>query len=144
MVLLPVADVVLRVSAAPDPVVVASNLTYTCSVTNLGPQNALNVILTDPLPPGVNYVSASCTVGSIANVAGTVTCHLGNLLPGATASATIVVSPSAAGVVTNVVSLATGSSDTNAANNSATSLVTAANPAPIITAAGAVLGSESF
>jgi uncharacterized repeat protein (TIGR01451 family) len=140
----PVADAGLSVAAAPNPVVVGSNLTYTCSVTNLGPQTALNVVLTDPLPPGVNFVNASCSVGLIVNGSGTVTCNFGNLASGAAATATIIVSPSAAGSITNVISLATASSDTNSGNNSVSSVVVAANPAPIIAAAGARLISESF
>src|SRR5438445_798711 len=70
-----------------------------------------------------------------------------------TANVTVAVCPqtgrsltnsAAAGQFTNTASVSTGSSDSNSGNNSATSIVTAALPAPQIVPAGAVLLFESF
>src|ERR1051325_2263734 len=46
-------------SAGPDSVTIGSNLTYTISVRNGGPQPATGVRLTDTLPAGVTVVSVS-------------------------------------------------------------------------------------
>src|SRR5262249_15264251 len=52
------ADLVVTNTDSPDPVFAGSNLTYTVTVFNLGPGGATNVVLTDVLPPNVNFVSA--------------------------------------------------------------------------------------
>lgn len=134
---LPSADVALSVTAAPDPVIVGSNLNYSVTVTNSGPGNALNVVVTDPLPPGTVFVSGNASQGSIGVNGGTVVASLGTLAPGATAAVSINLAPLGPGMVNNSISVATASSDTNASNNSVTIAVTAMNPVPNILAAGA-------
>ncbi|MDB4897646.1 MAG: hypothetical protein JWN15_3908 [Firmicutes bacterium] len=85
---------------SPDPVMVGSNLTYTLTVTNLGPGAAPNVVVTDLLPASVTLVSApGCTVAGQ-----TLTCALGTLTPGAVRTQTIVVRPTAPGPIINIAS----------------------------------------
>lgn len=69
----PAADMEI-VKTAPANVNPTNNLQYTLVVRNNGPSAATNVVVTDELPAGVNYVSddASCS-----HLAGTVTCNLG-------------------------------------------------------------------
>ena len=68
------------------PVVAGNTLTYTVAVTNGGPTHASNVSLTDALPIGTTFVSATmpgwtCTTPAVgAN--GTVTCTLASFVPG--------------------------------------------------------------
>jgi uncharacterized repeat protein (TIGR01451 family) len=112
-------------------------------VTNFGPSTALGVGLTDPLPPGAAFVSASSTLGTCSNFSGTVACFLGDLASHASATVTLVLTPSLLGSLTNTASVATGSHDTNSANNTATYVATVANPGPKIISAGAVLTHES-
>ncbi|HXS45851.1 MAG TPA: DUF11 domain-containing protein, partial [Solirubrobacterales bacterium] len=50
----------------PDPVNVGSTLTYTILVQNLGPDTATGVTVTDQLPKGVDFVSATATAGQCA------------------------------------------------------------------------------
>jgi uncharacterized repeat protein (TIGR01451 family) len=140
---LPVADVALANVSAPEPVVVGSNLTYTLTVTNAGPNNALNVTVSDSLPAGINYVSGSASQGSVSESSGTVTATLGTLLPGTIATVTINAIPTIATVVTNTATVVTASNDGNTANNTAVAVTTVANPAPKIVAAGSTLVSES-
>src|SRR5262249_53934035 len=80
-VILPQANVGLSVTSAPNPVVVGSNLTFTFSITNRGPGQALDVALTNPLPAGVAYSSGSSTFGTVSNFGGTVVAQLGSLAP---------------------------------------------------------------
>src|SRR5262249_14938417 len=103
----------------PDSVPVGTNLTYTLSLTNRGPAYATQVVVTDPLPAGALFISASASQGSCAYDGTTVRCDLGNIAPGAQAVVTVTVTPSSAGLMTNVVTLASQEPDLNAANNSA-------------------------
>ena len=67
----PSADLAINVVGAPDPVNLGQNLTYTITVTNLGPGTAPQVQVTNTLPTGVSFVSASpnCAFGtSLATV----------------------------------------------------------------------------
>lgn len=140
---LPVANVALANVAAPEPVVIGSNLTYTLTVTNAGPNNALNVVVSDSLPAGISYVSGAASQGTVNQSSGTVTASLGTVLPGTTATVTINATPTSAGVVTNAATVVTASSDGNSANNTAVAITTVVNPAPKIVAAGSTLVSES-
>jgi uncharacterized repeat protein (TIGR01451 family) len=71
--------------SGPEP---SDLLTYTLHVTNNGPATATNVIVTDTLPTGVTFVSASaeCT-----DLAGVVTCAVAELPAAATAAFDVVV-----------------------------------------------------
>ena len=143
-VILPVADVTCSLSASANTVVVAGNLVYSVVVTNNGPGNALNVVLNDPLPPGVTCHSATVSQGSVATNGSAITASLGALAPGAYANVTLVTVSGIPGVMTNVVSVATDSSDPVPANNSAAAVVSVVSAAPRIAATGAALVSESF
>jgi uncharacterized repeat protein (TIGR01451 family) len=82
-------------------------ITYTVTVNNLGPANATNVTVTDPLPAGLTLVSATPSQGSCA---GTVTCNLGSISTGGSATITIVATVTAASGST-VCNKATGTAD---------------------------------
>ncbi len=99
-------------------------LTYTISVANAGPSAASTVTVTDILPAGTTFVSATPSQGSCSGTT-TVTCNLGTL--NAAGSATIALSltlPSTPGVVSNTASVNTTSPEANTANNSSTSSIT--------------------
>jgi uncharacterized repeat protein (TIGR01451 family) len=125
------ADVSITNSDGPDPVSVGGNLTYTLHVQNSGPNPAAAVTVTDPLPPGVTFVSSATTAGSCSGSA-TVTCALGTLESGADATVTIVVTPTAGGPLSNTASVSTTSADPKLANNEAiaTTTVGVANHPP--------------
>jgi uncharacterized repeat protein (TIGR01451 family) len=98
-------------SASPNPVNVGANLTYTITVANSNPGGVASptTVLTDVLPAGANFVSASPSQGTCSIASGTVTCQLGTLNSGAAAATiTIVVTPTSAGTLSNTAS-ATGS-----------------------------------
>ncbi|WP_299902600.1 gliding motility-associated C-terminal domain-containing protein, partial [uncultured Aquimarina sp.] len=84
-----------------------SNVTYTITVTNNGPAQATNVVLTDVLPAGVTYVSDT---GAGAYVSGTGLWTIGTINSGANATIDIVASVDAGtsgDTITNIVTSVT-------------------------------------
>jgi uncharacterized repeat protein (TIGR01451 family) len=134
-------DLVVTNGDTPDPIRLGNNLTYTLVVTNKGPNQAANVVVTDVLPVGIDFLSCTPSQGSYGQDAGTVTCTLGTLANGARATVTIVATPTQVGVFTNQVSVQTDDTDTNTGDNraSAVTTVNAANRAPELTLADIVL-----
>jgi uncharacterized repeat protein (TIGR01451 family) len=122
----PNTDLAVSKTDSPDPVGVGSNLTYTVTVTNIGPDIATGVVLVDTLPQNVDFVSASSGCG---NIAGVIICNLGTLNSGAKTNVTIVVTPLAAGSITNAAQVSSAGPDL-VTNNNTTVAVTTVNPAP--------------
>ena len=85
----PAADLSLTKTDSPDPVLAGELLTYTLTVHNAGPRSATGVTLTDTLPAGVTFDSATPSQGSCSEASGTVTCALGTIANGADASVEI-------------------------------------------------------
>jgi uncharacterized repeat protein (TIGR01451 family) len=112
----PCVDLILTKIDSPDPAVVGSQITYTLTVTNNGPDAATDVELTDVLPAAVGLVSAISTAGSCAGAA-TIVCDLGDMAAGASVTVTIVVSTSVAGKLTNTSTVSSLESDLDPRNN---------------------------
>jgi uncharacterized repeat protein (TIGR01451 family) len=115
---------VLSSIVSAGPYVVGSNLTFTVNAVNQGPQNATGVTFLDTLPNGVNFVSATATQGSCVQANGVVTCTVGSLASAFSASASIVVTPTAVGSIANTMSMAANEPDLVPGNNSASQTVT--------------------
>jgi uncharacterized repeat protein (TIGR01451 family) len=127
------ADLSIAKSDGPDPVNVGSTLTYTIQVQNLGPVAATGVTVTDALPKGVDFVSATTTVGTCARKGTKVTCDLGGLNAptidyGAPPAVTIAVIPRKVGTISNSASVKGGQKDPVAANNKATATTSVIGP----------------
>jgi uncharacterized repeat protein (TIGR01451 family) len=122
-------DLMLTMTDSPDPVQTGQNLTYTLTVQNTGTAPASNVVVTDTLPGGVTFGSATSSQGSCAGTT-TVTCNLGSLAGGATATVTIVVQPTANGTLTNTAQVSMTEADPTPANNTATATTTVGSPPP--------------
>ena len=85
-----VADLeVTSVANVPNPVTGGYNLGSTATVTNLGPADATGVTLTDTLAPGTSFIQSGSDLSCTA-IAGVVTCGLGDIASGETASVLIV------------------------------------------------------
>src|SRR2546422_465891 len=76
------ADLSITKTDNPDPVNAGATLTYTVTVTNGGPSTAANVQVTDNLPAGVTFQSASGTGWTCVQAGGVVTCTRGSVVPG--------------------------------------------------------------
>ena len=100
-------------------------LTYTLTVTNFGPQAALNVVVNDTLSSGSTFASASANRGSFtappSGQTGTVTWYPGNFDSNSQGSAQITVTVIVRGntTITNTATVSSFSADPNPANNSA-------------------------
>ncbi len=94
------ADLVVTKTDGTDPVVQGEDLEYTVTVTNNGPSTAVGTIVTDDLPPGTTLVSATPSVGTCSGT-GPLSCSVGDLAPGASATVAVVLDAAAPGTVTN-------------------------------------------
>ena len=124
-------DLAVTKTANPVAAKVGDTISYAVAVTNKGPSPANGVTMTDVLPAGVSYVSATTTRGSCSGNS-TVTCSIGTLPENASATVTIVVKATAAGTVKNTADVGPSQDDPDKTNNtaSATTMVTAATPPP--------------
>jgi uncharacterized repeat protein (TIGR01451 family) len=100
-----VDDLVVAQTATPDPVLVNGNLVYSITVTNRGFYPVPAVTVVDGLPDTVRLVSARASQGTCINADGIVTCTLGELGKGASATITILAIASTTGVLTNRVTV---------------------------------------
>ena len=128
----PEADLQVTKLENASPAVAGTDLTYTITVTNAGPTDAQTVSLTDPLPTGTTFVSASQASGTAFNLTtppagsdGTFTASTTTLAAGASASFTLVLHVSASTpddtTLNNTATVSSATPDPNPANNSDTS-----------------------
>jgi len=134
------ADLGVTLAADPEPALATQDLTYTISVTNTGPQDATNVVLTDSLPASMKFVSATPSQGTCTGTT-VVTCNLGAMPSPSQASATIVVTPTQAGSITNTVTVAATQPDLVPANDTASVTSTVLLPADLVLIKTASAGS---
>jgi len=128
------SDLAVTKTGAPDPVTVGSHLTYTIIATNNGPDGAITVTVIDTLPAGMTFVAATWTgasTGTCSHAAGTVSCAIGNLANAASVTITIVVTPTAAGTITNTASISGGQTDLVSGNNNASVTTTVNAPSGV-------------
>ena len=123
----PAADVSV-LKTGPGYVFAGSNLTYTITVSNAGPAAATSTVVTDSLPVGVTFVSAT---GGGANNSGVVTWSVGTLASGATASVTVTVTAPTSGSVTNKASAGSTAPEANPADNTSSMVITSVAPIPV-------------
>jgi uncharacterized repeat protein (TIGR01451 family) len=130
----------LIVKTAAASVVPGTNLTYTISVANAGPSTATNVVVQDVLPVQVTMLSAtpsvgSCTAGIPGNPGQPLTCTLGGMASGGSASITVVVKVAAntpnGTTISNNATVASDVGDPNNHNNSSTAYTTASTQADL-------------
>jgi uncharacterized repeat protein (TIGR01451 family) len=127
------ADLAIVKTANPVTVQVGTTLTYTLTVSNLGPNAAQNVVVTDPLPAGTTYVSAVSPGWNISNVGGVVTATTASLPSGLTQSIIMtVIAPSFTGNITNTATVTSNTPDQNPSNNTSTVITTVfSNPVQV-------------
>ena len=110
------ADVSVSFSASPSTTKVGGIVTLTAVVTNSGPGTATGVTLTYTVPSGLELQSVSASQGECAGTS-SITCELGTIEAGATATVTIVVKALAGGSYSNVVDVTGDQSDPNGNGN---------------------------
>jgi uncharacterized repeat protein (TIGR01451 family) len=127
----PAADLSLTNTPSPSTGVSGNPLTYTIAATNTGGATANAVTVTDVLPPTAVFKSASTTQGSCTRTAaskpqknGTVTCNLGGLDGGNSATVTIVVVPTKPGSLSDTANVTSTSVSSPDSDDSAPATVT--------------------
>lgn len=119
-VVVPGADLTITKTTASTTAGTGSNVTYTITVDNDGPSTATNVIVTDDLPAGLAFVSATPSQGT-CNATDPISCNLGTLANGATAMVSVVATVTAtAGTIANTASVDGTEADPAGGNNSST------------------------
>jgi uncharacterized repeat protein (TIGR01451 family) len=84
------ADLAITKVGESKKVRIGENITYTITLTNLGPDTATGVVFGDPLPDPLNLVSFTCSQGS-SN--GGSFCTVDSVPSGASVTATLVATP---------------------------------------------------
>jgi uncharacterized repeat protein (TIGR01451 family) len=134
------ADLSVITAASPDPVLAGNDLTYTLEVSNSGPAQADSVTLSDAVPAGTTFVSASQTSGPAftlttpaAGGTGTFKATRATLALGATAKFTMVVRVAAdranGSTIDNTATVDGMTLDSDAADDTASTSTTVSNPA---------------
>ena len=111
-------DLSVRQSDSPDPVPVSATVIYKSIVANTSPADALYVTFVDQLAPNASVVSVTPSQGRCTRSSATVTCLLGTIAAGATATIDVLMKATAAGILTNVVSVSGNETDPDWSNNS--------------------------
>src|ERR1051325_2789196 len=136
----PSADIVVSKSGD-DAVALGGQITYSFSVYNAGPDDAVNVVLTDAIPAHTTFVNATTNTGSVSFDGTTVTVNVGTLPFDTTAVATLVVqvdqNTPRDTIISNTVNGTSDTPDSDTSNNSATAFTVVTGPF-----AGDVLISE--
>jgi uncharacterized repeat protein (TIGR01451 family) len=101
-----------------------NTFSYTFIVTNKGPQAAVNAEFVDTLPAGLVYVSSTSSTGNLLLAAGKLTCDLNTFAAGSSASISLVVSATTAGVVCNIPTVESDTLDPVSADNSVSACAT--------------------
>jgi uncharacterized repeat protein (TIGR01451 family) len=128
----------LVTKSGPASAAAGTNATYTINLLNLGPDDAVNATLVDPIPPGMTYVSLSSPVGWFCTVpavgtGGLVNCSNALFAAGSNVnfSLTVAIPAGTPGgtVFTNIASVGSPTFDPTDENNSGTA-VTIVSGAP--------------
>jgi uncharacterized repeat protein (TIGR01451 family) len=123
------ADLAVTNSGTPSVVAPGGNITYTQTVTNNGPFDAVNAVFSEGIPANTTFQSIvpaagwTCTTPAVGGT-GNITCTDPDVANAATGSFTVVVQVAGATTtgtqIVDVDNVTSGTSDPNLANNSAT------------------------
>jgi uncharacterized repeat protein (TIGR01451 family) len=115
-------DLAIAKTAAPSPVSVGANLTYTLTITNNSLGADTGVTVSDPLPAGVTPISVIASQGTASISGTTVQASLGSMAANATATVTVVVNvtSSAGSTLTNTATVAGDLPEATLLNNTST------------------------
>jgi uncharacterized repeat protein (TIGR01451 family) len=130
------ADLVLTCTVDPGPVE-GGNSTYHVTVSNSGPADAVNVVLTDFAPATTAIVPGDFAPGFPVSSSGPGFVHynLGTIAAGNSVSGTIQLTTTENGSIANAPSVTTDTPETSTTNNSQTATVTVAD-APLTNLTG--------
>jgi len=113
----PTADLMIDKADIADPVPLEGEIDYQITVSNLGPSDARDVVISDVLPAGLSLIS---TTGCAEDPAGVSTCTLGTMGVGSSRVLDLRVRADAGfeGTVTNTAAVSSSAEDPVSGNNS--------------------------
>ena len=113
---------------SPDPVLVGQQVTYNLTVGNAGPRAATGTVVTQTLPAGMIFDSATPSQGTCGAAGSTVTCQLGTVGNGAAATIQVKGRPQSTGSISSSATVSSSVNDPTPGNNTAAAATTV-NPA---------------
>ncbi|WP_456280461.1 carboxypeptidase regulatory-like domain-containing protein [Cupriavidus sp. JZ107] len=137
----PDLDLLVNKRDSVDPVAVDDMVVYTITVTNNGPSQAQNVMVTDTLPTsGLRFKTltstGSCTTGPVDSIGGTISCSYPRIASGESVQIQVGMQGVTKGTVQNAVSITSdeiaGGFDRNAGNNQTTEPTTVRTKADLM------------
>ncbi|PYI88856.1 MAG: hypothetical protein DME26_02655, partial [Verrucomicrobia bacterium] len=123
-------DMALAMAGSADPVTVGQPLVYSLKVNQSGECDGTGVAVTDTLPPGVTFITATTSRGTWTQTNGVVIFNLGFFTKGDMADLTITVVPTMAGSMTNTARVRSNERDVRPDNSVATVVTTVTGPVP--------------
>src|SRR5882724_1241564 len=125
------ADNAITMTASTGTISVGGSGVYVLTVTNYGPSPSTNAFVSDTLPSGVTFVSATPTNG-VARAGTLLEWNIGTLNTNAGAQLTLTVQPNSNGSFINsaIVSASAATPDPNPADDTASATINAAVPTP--------------
>jgi uncharacterized repeat protein (TIGR01451 family) len=114
------ADLQIMYTNSPSAVTLGQYFKCSVYVYNPGWGIATNIIVTNQVPPGLEFVSASSTRGACSQTSNVVTWQVGDFLPSYFAAMTMEFKATELGTYTNSVSAASATPESNPTNNQAT------------------------
>ncbi len=139
-------DLAIVKTVNPTSTILGGNATYVMLVTNDGPNDATGVIVSDPLPVGVTFVSGETSNGGLVQYAnGVMTASIGSLKRGQSETVTVRVKANRVGTFTNTASVSGNEPETNLRNNQASATLEVKQPLGVlnVTASSLVCGASS-
>lgn len=107
-----------------DPSPAGARLTYSITITNNGSGLATGVLVTDTMPAGVQFISATSDKGSCTRSNNIITGRIYSLAAGASAKITVTVQPQTAQTITNVVNVRANEPDLQETDNTSSESTT--------------------
>lgn len=114
----PAADLSLAASGVPALLQVGDAVTYTLVVLNHGPDAAASVQVTDTLPAGLAERATNSSQGGCTGTS-TITCNLGSINSGSTATVSIAATANVTGSLSSSIRVTSSTPDPDATNNAA-------------------------
>ncbi len=120
--LTPLANVRVTQTDSADPIGPYGSVTWTATVTNLGPSSSTGLTLTDALPAGAAFATSTPGLPSCAHAGGTLSCDVGGLGVGfsTTVQVTAAANPGFVGTLANTATVSGTESDPVPADNTST------------------------
>lgn len=122
-----IADLVVTASDSPDPVIAGQPVSFSVTVTNLGPDTATDAVVSLSLDGGFVGINASSSQGALSQNGNFFVVNLGTLPVGTGATLAVTAIPVESGIVTSVASANCSETDPFSGNNGFVSVATTVN-----------------